>query len=62
MVTKGSKKNDEYLKRDPSLNTIIKINPFHKHNCASADALKRLFIDPDVKAIFWQYFADGLSP
>jgi len=62
IVTKGSKKNDAYLKRDPPLNTIIKINPFHKHNCASADALKRLFIDPEVKAIFWQYFADGLSP
>jgi len=36
-VTKGTKKNDEYLKRDPPLNTIVNINPFHKHNCASAE-------------------------
>jgi len=62
IVTKGSKKNDEYLKRDPPLNTVIKINPFHSHNCGSADALKRLFIDPEVKSDFLKYFADGLSP
>ncbi|CAI6377696.1 unnamed protein product [Macrosiphum euphorbiae] len=62
IVTKGSKKNDEYLKRDPPLNTVIKINPFHSHNCGSADALKRLFIDPEVKSVFLKYFADGLSP
>ncbi|KAF0725292.1 Uncharacterized protein FWK35_00032336, partial [Aphis craccivora] len=35
-----AQKNDEYLKRDNPLNTIIKINPFHEHNCASADELK----------------------
>jgi len=50
------------LKRDPPLNTVIKINPFHKHNFASSDALKCLFIDPEVKAIFWQYFASEYSP
>ncbi|KAL5238288.1 hypothetical protein ACI65C_005698 [Semiaphis heraclei] len=62
IVTKGSKKNDVYLKRDPPLNTVIKINPFHSHNCGSADALKRLFIDPEVKSVFLKYFVDGLSP
>jgi len=62
IVTKGSKKNDEYLKRHPPLNTVIKINPFHNHNCGSADTLKRLFIDPEVKSDFLKYFADELSP
>ncbi|GFT96903.1 SWIM-type domain-containing protein [Trichonephila clavipes] len=60
-ITKGTKKNDKYLKYDIPLVGEVKISLLHSHN-TSAETLKMLRVNDEVCQQFYQYFSDGKSP
>ncbi|GFV19103.1 SWIM-type domain-containing protein [Trichonephila clavipes] len=60
-ITKGTKKNDKYLKYDIPLVGEVKISLLHSHN-TSAETLRMLRVNDEVCQQFYQYFSDGMSP
>jgi len=59
-ISYSTKRKDSFLRLDPPLAAIIKLNLQHNHNQTSADALKFLKPTHDVKEIFEDYFNQGM--
>ncbi|XP_037503483.1 uncharacterized protein LOC119378397 [Rhipicephalus sanguineus] len=61
-VTKHTKRNDTFLRRDVPLTALIKLNENHNHVLDSAHGLRLLKSTADTRATFFQYFRNGLGP
>ncbi|KAG0419677.1 hypothetical protein HPB47_003945 [Ixodes persulcatus] len=60
-LSKGSKQNDPYLRRDVPLATVIRMNTQHSHSTQSADALRLLRGTRTTRQTFMGYFSDGMA-
>ncbi|XP_042147846.1 uncharacterized protein LOC120841334 [Ixodes scapularis] len=60
-LSKGSKQNDPYLRRDVPLATVIRMDTQHSHNTHSADALRLLRGTRTTRQTFVGYFSDGMA-
>ncbi|KAM7300847.1 tigger transposable element-derived protein 6-like [Ixodes scapularis] len=60
-LSKGSKQNDPYLRRDVPLATVIRMDIQHLHSTQSADALRLLWGTRTVRQTFMGYFSDGMA-
>lgn len=58
-VTKDTKKNDPFLKRDPPLQGKITISGHHSHPVDNFQAFKLLRISEETKKLFLEYFNNG---
>ncbi|XP_049272631.1 uncharacterized protein LOC119397714 [Rhipicephalus sanguineus] len=61
-VTKHTKRNDAFLRRDVPLTALIKLNENHNHVLDCAHGLHLLKSTADTRATFVQYFRNGLGP
>nr|XP_047135370.1 uncharacterized protein LOC124812582 [Hydra vulgaris] len=61
-VNANTKKNDQYLKEEPSLSGVIVVHKNHNHNIECADSMKYLPVSSVTKKHFYNYFNSGLSP
>lgn len=52
-VTKDTVKRDSFLKMEPPLTCVLKMNLSHRHDTECADALRRLDVLPEVIIIFF---------
>ncbi|GFR00610.1 hypothetical protein TNCT_105181 [Trichonephila clavata] len=60
-ITKATKKTDKYLKYDMPLVGEVKISLLHTHNTTSAETLRMLRVNNEVRQQFYLYFSDGVS-
>ncbi|KAM7294546.1 hypothetical protein ISCGN_024052 [Ixodes scapularis] len=60
-LTKDTRKNDAYLRRDVPLVAVIRIDSRHTHSTQSADALRLLRGTSTTKETFLRYFSDGMT-
>lgn len=60
-LTKGTRKNDAYLRRDVPLVAVIRVDSRHTHSTQSADALRLLRGTSTAKETFLRYFSDGTT-
>ncbi|XP_037503722.1 uncharacterized protein LOC125756129 [Rhipicephalus sanguineus] len=61
-VTKSTKRNDSFLKREHPLCAIVQLMEDHNHQLNCADGLRRLRSSSDTRSTFHSYFKDGLAP
>ncbi|KAM7281213.1 uncharacterized protein ISCGN_005764, partial [Ixodes scapularis] len=61
-INKNTKKNDAFLKKAVPLAAVIKLREDHNHNLHCADGLRLLKSTADTRALFYEYFKDGLTP
>ncbi|KAH7945687.1 hypothetical protein HPB49_014179 [Dermacentor silvarum] len=61
-VTKETKRNDSFLKREHPLCSIIKLKEDHNHELNCADGLRLLRSFADTRDTFHIYSKDGLAP
>ncbi|XP_071041587.1 uncharacterized protein [Parasteatoda tepidariorum] len=60
-VTRDTIKKDTYLRRKPILRGLIRVNVCHSHSTASAEALRMLRVNDEVKNLFYGYFSNGMT-
>ncbi|KAL1445964.1 hypothetical protein MTO96_044733 [Rhipicephalus appendiculatus] len=61
-VTKSTKRNDSFWKREHPLCAIVQLGEDHNHQLNCADGLRHLRSSSDTRATFHNYFKDGLAP
>ncbi|XP_049522287.1 uncharacterized protein LOC119449196 [Dermacentor silvarum] len=61
-VNKGTKRNDEFLRKAVPLPAVVKLNEKHNHSTESADALRLLRASPETRSAFSGYFEEGMTP
>lgn len=52
-ITKGTVRKDSFLKMEPPLTCLLRINLNHTHDTESANALRQLDVLPEVINIFF---------
>ncbi|XP_042912565.2 uncharacterized protein [Parasteatoda tepidariorum] len=60
-VTKNIVKKDIFLRQKPALRGEIKIGICHSHSTTSAEALRMLRVNDEVKDLFHEYFSSGMT-
>lgn len=58
---KATRKNDLFLKEDPPLAGVVKMNIIHNHAVDTCGSLKLLRMDDETRQQYIKYFEDGLG-
>ncbi|CAN7984532.1 unnamed protein product, partial [Ixodes hexagonus] len=61
-LTRATKRNDPFLKRDVPLAAVVRLAENHNHCLDDVEDLRLLRTTPATRALFYGYFRDGLTP